>query len=46
VLIRQRSERHDSGAQQRGQVERAVADRQRVGAGARAEQQLLDQPAE
>jgi len=38
VLVGQRAERHDSRAQQRGQVERPVGHWQRVGAGPRAEQ--------
>ena len=46
MLVRQRPERGGGPVQHGGEVERAVADRQLIGAGPRAEQQLLDQPAE
>ena len=46
VLVRQRPERGGGPVQHGSEVERAVADGHLVGPGPRAEQQLLDQPAE
>jgi teichoic acid transport system ATP-binding protein len=46
VLVRQRLEGDHRAAEQGGQVERPVADRQLVGAGPGTEQELLDQTAE
>ena len=46
VLVRQRPEGGGGAVQHGAEVERAVADGQLIGAGPRAEQQLLDQPAE
>src|SRR5271166_6793338 len=46
VLVRQRPEGGGGRVQHGSEVERAVADGQLIGADPRAEQQLLDQPAE